>query len=343
MLPLRALAIAVLAAVLLAGCGGKSSSSGSVPADAAAKVGDQIVPKWRVDALLNEAKVSYQSQNKPFPAAGTPTYESLKQRATGFLVVGAMYIDRAARDGVTVSDADVTAAIAKDRNARYGGDPKKQAAAWLKQGTSPREAREEQRLQIVEQRVERKLLNHITISNADMQQFYDQNKTRFSVPESRAIRMILVRSMPLAQQVEAKLKGGADFKQLVKQYSQDPGTKSKEGALVVARGQGGQAFEDAVFGLQVGQISAPVKSPDGGIRIVTPLGPPKPARFTPLSEIRPVLRMQLVEQKRQSVVSQWQLGAKKEYCGHKITYAKGYKPTADTDPCGENRPVPATG
>jgi parvulin-like peptidyl-prolyl isomerase len=339
-LPLRVSLLAVLAVLVAAGCGGGSKA---VPADAAAVVGGQVVPKWRVEALLDEARAAYTRQQKSFPTPGSRQYDALKQRATAFLVVGAMYIDRAQEDGITVGDADVDAALARSREAQYGGSLQQQAAAWKTQGISPREAREEQRLQLTEQRVERKLLNNIEIAPGDLEAFYEDNKTRFSVPESREIRMILVRSLPLAQQIESELHAGASFVDLVRRYSQDAQTKANKGVLVVARGQGGDAFEQAAFGLKVGGISQPVTSPDGGIRIITPLGPIRPRKYTPLSEVKDVLRMQVVEQKRQSVVADWQKRVKADYCGKKVTYAKGYTPTGDADPCGENRVVPSTG
>jgi len=335
-LPLRATVLAVLAAFVLAGCGGPKG----VPSSDAAVVGGQVVPKWRVDNLLAQAKVNYASQSKGFPAVGSLAYETLKQRATGYLVVGAMYLDAGKSLGITVSNSDVNAALAQIRQQTYGGSATKQEAAWKAQGTSAPEAFEEERLHLAEQRIERKLLTNIKITPSDLQSFYNQNKAHFSVPESRSVRMILVHSMPLAQSIEAKLKAGANFEQLVAKYSEDASSKAKKGALVVARGQGDAAFENVVFSTKLGQISKPVLSPDHGIRIITPLGPAQPPRYTPLSEIKDILRMQLADQQRQTAVSKWQTQVKTEYCGKKVKYAKGYTPSPDNDPCGANSTTP---
>jgi foldase protein PrsA len=345
-LPLRLFLPAVLVALVLTGCGSKSSSKTqlpTVPPGAAAVVGDQVVPKWRVDNLLRQAQISYTHNNIKFPKRGSVTYQSLKERATAYLVVGAMYLDRARAEGIVVSDADVDAAIAKIRAKTYGGSVAKQEAAWKRLGITPAEARAEQRLKLVEQRIQAKLQSRIKVSDAELQAYYDKNKSRFSIPERRSIRMILVHSLPLAQQIEQQLKNGGDFVQLVRRYSTDPTTKPKQGLLVVARGQGDKKFQDAVFGLDVGQISEPLKAPDGTVRIITPLGPVQKSEPAPLTEIKPALLLQMTQKRRQTVVGTWQTGVKDEYCGKKIAYADGYAPHVDTDACGLNRPVPNTG
>lgn len=76
-----------------------------------------------------------------------------------------------------------------------------------------------------------------------------------------------------AQQKEAKqridsiyqaLKNGADFEELVKKYSQDPGSARRGGVVGwVAKNQTVKEFEDAAFALQPGEMSQPVQTPYG--------------------------------------------------------------------------------
>ena len=60
------------------------------------------------------------------------------------------------------------------------------------------------------------------------------------------------------------LQKGANFAELAKKYSQDPGTAKNGGELPwIQPGQTFQEFEDAAYALKVGEMSKPVKSPVG--------------------------------------------------------------------------------
>lgn len=67
-----------------------------------------------------------------------------------------------------------------------------------------------------------------------------------------------------ADSIYALLKGGADFAELAKQYSDDPGSKQKGGSLGwFGAGEMVPDFENAAFALATGEISEPVESPFG--------------------------------------------------------------------------------
>ena len=67
-----------------------------------------------------------------------------------------------------------------------------------------------------------------------------------------------------ADSVYNALKNGADFAELAKQVSQDPGSAQQGGLLpFVQRGQLVKEFEDAAFALQPGEMSGIVQSPFG--------------------------------------------------------------------------------
>jgi PPIC-type PPIASE domain len=67
-----------------------------------------------------------------------------------------------------------------------------------------------------------------------------------------------------AEEVVAKAKGGADFTDLVKTYSDDLATKDRLGSLgKFARDRMVKPFSDAAFALAVGEVSEPVETPYG--------------------------------------------------------------------------------
>lgn len=75
---------------------------------------------------------------------------------------------------------------------------------------------------------------------------------------------ILVTSEAEAKMLLGKIKGGADFAALAKQYSKDPGSASKGGDLgYFSTGTMVEPFEKAAFSLKPGEVSGVVQSPFG--------------------------------------------------------------------------------
>jgi foldase protein PrsA len=112
--------------------------------------------------------------------------------------------------------------------------------------------------------LDKALASQVHVTPAAISDYFNKNRAQFDKPEQVTARHILVPSLPLAQKVEADLKGGKDFAAEAEQYSTDPQSKAKGGDLgTFKRGQMVPAFDKAAFSLPIGQISAPVKSPFG--------------------------------------------------------------------------------
>ncbi|MBV8153138.1 MAG: peptidylprolyl isomerase [Candidatus Eremiobacteraeota bacterium] len=112
--------------------------------------------------------------------------------------------------------------------------------------------------------LDKALAKQVTITPAQVKQYFDKNHAAFDKPEQVQARHILVADLATANKIEAQLKSGANFADLAKQYSTDPGSKDKGGDLGwFRRGQMVPAFDKVAFTLPVGSISQPVKSPFG--------------------------------------------------------------------------------
>ena len=101
---------------------------------------------------------------------------------------------------------------------------------------------------------------------------YESDKaTRFSTVEERHARHILVNFGADKQQARERIEGladkiakGADFGSLASSQSDDPGSKAKGGDLGwVRRGQMLEKFEQELFALGKGEVSAPVETEFG--------------------------------------------------------------------------------
>jgi peptidyl-prolyl cis-trans isomerase SurA len=128
--------------------------------------------------------------------------------------------------------------------------------------------------QVVRDEVGRKL----SMTQKDEQAYYDAHKQEFSQPEQVRLSEILVptpddatdaqvaQAQAKADDVEAKLKAGTKFEDLVKQYSGGPNADAGGDLGEFKRGQLGSAvLEDPTFALQAGQWTSPIRTRQGFI------------------------------------------------------------------------------
>jgi peptidyl-prolyl cis-trans isomerase C len=159
----------------------------------------------------------------------------------------------------------------------------------------------------------------ITVSETDSKTFYDQNKPRFRQEDSVHASHILIRTTDQADAAAkakakaqaddllAQLKKGADFADLAKKFSQDPGSAQNGGDLgFFNKGQMVPAFEQAAFGLKPGQTSGVVETPFG-FHIIR-VSETKPGRDLGYEEVKAqiedFLKQQMRDKKSQEFVDQ---------------------------------------
>ena len=316
------LAAAALAALTLvaAGCG----DSDEVPADAVAVVDGTAISKASLDELLARAKTSYTQQKREFPKAGTPEYQSLQNQAVAYLVQREEYAREADDLGVEVTEAEIAKKIDEVKKQFFENDQKKFEAGLKQQGYTLAALREDVHAQLVSEAIYEDITKSIKISDADLQKYYNENKGKYSVAESRAVRHILVKTKTEADRLHTQLEGGGDFAALAKKSSLDPGSKDQGGKLTVSRGQTVAPFDKAAFSLKTNQLSQPVKT-EFGYHLIEPLAAVKAGSVTPFAEVKGQIRTQLLEERKSAAVNDWAADIQKEYEG-KVTYAAGFEP-----------------
>jgi parvulin-like peptidyl-prolyl isomerase len=326
---LALLAFALLVLVVT-GCGG-SSSSASLGADDVAVAGSKDISKEQFQAVMARAKNSYDAAKRPFPKPGTTEYEQLKGQAVTFLVIRAEFEQEAEDMGVDLSDAAVDKRLVKLKKECCGGDQARYEQTIKQQGLTDEQARGEVRVLLVQEGLYKKVTDEVEATEDEIQAHYDSHKTQYEQPASREVRHILVVKKPLADQIYAQLKAGANFAALAKKYSKDPGSAANGGKLNVVKGQTVPEFDKKTFELKKGELSQPVKT-QYGYHIIQALSDIKPATKTPLTkEVKADIKTQLEKQQKDEAMTKWVEDLKKSYCNGKIKYQVGYQPTPD--PC----------
>ena len=92
-------------------------------------------------------------------------------------------------------------------------------------------------------------------TDAEIRAYYEQHLGDFRSGEEVRVRQILVNDEKVANEILAKLRGGADFGTLSAEYSRAPNAKRGGEIGYVSRGELPKMFEDEIFRLQPGQIS----------------------------------------------------------------------------------------
>jgi parvulin-like peptidyl-prolyl isomerase len=331
-----ALALLLLVGLLAAaGCGGNDD----VPANAVATVDGAAITKAQLDELMARARKSYEAQQRTFPKAGTTEYQGLQSQAVAYLVQRLEFESEAKARDITVTEAEIDKGIETLTKENFGGDDKALQKALKEQGVTVAQLRSDVRADVLAQELTAEISKDVKVTDADITASYNENKAQYTVPESREVRHILVKTKGQADSLYADLQGGADFAALAKKNSQDPGSKDNGGKLTVARGQTVAPFDKVAFSIAVGKVSQPVKT-EFGYHLIEALGAVKPGKVTPLSEVRTQIKAQLEETKKNESISSWLSGLQKEY-EKKISYSEGYEPpTTETATTSE---TPAEG
>lgn len=161
---------------------------------------------------------------------------------------------------------------------------------------------EQVRIEYVELKKER-FFDQVEVSAEELQAEYEKEIANLGEQRKASHILLEIGDALNDEQARAKLEelrqrilAGEDFAALAKEFSNDPGSAAAGGDLGYA-GQGvyDAAFEEALFALQVGQVSAPVKS-EFGWHLIR-LDDIQAAEVPSLDSLKPQLERELKTQK----------------------------------------------
>ncbi len=153
------------------------------------------------------------------------------------------------------------------------------------------------------------LMDRVSVSDEEIRRYYEEHKDLYTVPEERRVAHILI-SVPedgddaeakaKAEKIYQELKQGADFAELAKKYSDDPGSADQGGDLgYIEKGMLDPQFDEVAFALPEGEISEPVKT-EFGYHIIKVLDV-KPGQVKPLDEVRDEIARELKREKAEKL------------------------------------------
>jgi parvulin-like peptidyl-prolyl isomerase len=180
------------------------------------------------------------------------------------LIDRSVFVREAKAAGLSAPDS-VVDMMMKQFTANFNADLAKELG---KQGLGPPDFRKAiERDLLIRSYVKDKIQPTITVSDADCQAFFDQNKDKFVGVDSVCARHIILLASPadtdkdkaqrrqLLESIRTRVAKGEKFERLAKMYSQD-GSADRGGDLgCFAHGQMVKEFEDVAFSLKKGELS----------------------------------------------------------------------------------------
>jgi peptidyl-prolyl cis-trans isomerase C len=246
----------------------------TVQAQNIAIVNGKAVPKARADALIKDVQAQAAAQGKQLPP-------DLDQRVRDKLVMDEIFTQEAEKRGLA-STADYKAHM------------------------------EQARQTVLTEALRSDYMKKNPVADADIHAEYDKFKAQSAGTEYRASH-ILVEKEDEAKALITQIKAGANFAELAKKNSKDPGSGANGGDLDFAAASSYvPEFSQALVKLKKGEMTdEPVKT-QFGYHIIR-LDDTREAQFPPFDDVKGQLRQRIEQQKLAAYIEEIRAKAKTDY------------------------------
>jgi peptidyl-prolyl cis-trans isomerase SurA len=275
-----------------------------------------------------------------------PNTPGLQQQVLNAIIEEKLIYAQANFDSIMVTDEEVTSRIdyqLKVFQQQYGSVQKIEEIYGMSIEKIKRELRDEVQKSLMIQKLQEKNFSSIEASRREVEVFFSTYKDSIGlIPEKVKIAHIYKnpkassinkeKYRQFAQAILDSIKNGADFANMAKKYSEDPGSAVQGGDLgFVKRGVFYPEFEAAAFSMETNQISDIVESPVGYhiIQLLERRGESIRTRHIlikiKLDEQADLNTISFLSDLRDSIISK---------SGNFSDYAKKYSEDSDTAPFG---------
>lgn len=265
---------------ILALCAGLSLASCAVPVAAevtnriVARVNDRIATLYDFESRYEETLRRLAQELPEEPAERQRAMEDVARSVMQQLFEELLILSRADQLGVFITEGEVADAIQRMREANGLESDEQFRTALAQSGLTFEELKSQFEQQMAFQRViGREVYSQIDVGEEDLRRYYRDNMEEFREPERIQVREIVVldeagssdRTRAVAAEVLSALRSGKSFEEVGQAY--DDAVLSEPIDLGWVRsGDLAAALEDAVWDLEPGQFSEPIRA-RGGLHI----------------------------------------------------------------------------
>ncbi|MDD5557833.1 MAG: peptidylprolyl isomerase [bacterium] len=237
----------------------------------------------------------------------------LRPQALEALISEQLLVQEADREGIAADEQAVEAQL-RDVAARFPG-PGEFREVLAARGMAERDVRAEiDRALRIELLLARKIGGAGSVSDEEVSAFHKEHPDEFHRSERVRASHVLIKADPESEEERAAARGkiaelrrrieeGEDFSAVAAAHSECPSAAQGGDLGFFERGSMVEAFEDAAFGMEVGQVSDPVET-EFGCHIIKLTGR-EDERDVPLEEVREGVARHIDRMKRQKAVGDY--------------------------------------
>ena len=245
-------------------------------------VADNIILKSELAQIVNVTAL----QQNINPTQNLELYQRLQAQVLQSLIDQKVVLELAKKDtNIIIKDKEVDAALETQVNnilSQAGSEEKAEEMLGESLRDFKREYWFDIRDRLYTDRFQQMKLQGVSVNRTDVESFFNTYKDSlpFFPPKIKLRHLLLPlksgeesikTTVTLLDSLRNEIYAGADFSELAKLYSQDPGSKNRGGDLGFSRrGTLVSEFEKVAFMLDLGEISEPVKTAFG-YHIIQPL------------------------------------------------------------------------
>ncbi len=207
-----------------------------------------------------------------------PNDPQLRLQILNLMIDEKLLYAQAEIDSIEITDDEVERQLDYQLNyfiQQYGSRERVEEIYGMSIERIKREQKNDVRKKLMAQRVQSQKFSEVQVTRREVQEFFETYEDSLGfIPEKFKLAHIFInpqatekvkkQTRTLANSLIDSIKAGADFGELAKKYSDDPGSAAQGGDLgFVKRGVFFPEFESAAFALKEGELSGIVESPVG--------------------------------------------------------------------------------
>ena len=231
------------------------------------------------------------------------------------LIDGYLLEDKAEELGSPITDAYVRANIdAIKKENKFASDADLERALQTSLGISLPEFIKRQKQQATQQFVlQREVFSKVAVEDNELQAYYEDHKDEYRLPTRFRIRELvlakgatdadLATARAQVAEIQAALKAGTPFEDLVKKYSTSPSKDTGGDLGWLNKGLLRPSIEEAALKLKPGEVSAPIET-DKDISLIQ-LIDLEDAPVKSFAEVKDAILKKLQEPKAQNAIQQY--------------------------------------